>query len=168
MSAPRRGEPVAAPPFDVAKFAGIFAAIGLAIGAIGTAIAALVTGFLTLNGWQMPVALIGVVLAISGPSMLVAYLKLRRRNLAPILDANGWAINTRARINTAFGASLTGVIELPIGWERALKDPYARRKKALQRSAVILVLLGVAAALWYGGLFTAWWEQLRSWELVSH
>ena len=113
------GEPVAAPPFDVAKFAGIFAAIGLAI---GTAIAALVTGFLTLHGWQMPVALIGAVLAISGPSMLVAYLKLRRRNLAPILDANGWAINTRARINTAFGASLTGVIELPVGWERALKD----------------------------------------------
>ena len=36
-------------PFDVGKFAGIFAAIGLAIGAIGTAIAAVVTGFLGLT-----------------------------------------------------------------------------------------------------------------------
>lgn len=39
--------PPAAPPqpFDVGKFAGIFAAIGLAFGAIDTAIAAVVTGF---------------------------------------------------------------------------------------------------------------------------
>jgi hypothetical protein len=138
----------AAPPFDVAKFAGIFAAIGLAIGAIGTAIAALVTGFLTLSWWQMPIAPIGVVMAISGPSMTIAFLKLRKRNLAPILDANGWAINTRARINMAFGASLTGVVELPAGWERALKDPYARRKRVWKRYVVILVLLITATALW--------------------
>jgi hypothetical protein len=42
--------PPAKPPaqqaFDVGKFAGIFAAIGLAVGAIGTAAAAMVTGFL--------------------------------------------------------------------------------------------------------------------------
>ena len=132
----------------MAKFAGIFAAIGLAIGAIGTAIAALVTGFLTLSWWQMPIAPIGVVMAISGPSMIIAFLKLRKRNLAPILDANGWAINTRARINMAFGASLTGVVELPVGWERALKDPYARRKRVWKRYVVILVLLITATALW--------------------
>ena len=154
------GKPLAAPPFDVAKFAGIFAAIGLAIGAIGTAIAALVTGFLTLSWWQMPVALIGMVFAISGPSMIIAYLKLRRRNLAPILDANGWAVNTRARINTAFGASLTGVIELPAGWERGLQDPYARRKKAWKRYVLILALLVSAVTLWRSGVLAQWWEQI--------
>ena len=40
-----------AAPFDVGKFAGIFAAIGLAVGAIGTAIASVVTGFLGLKAW---------------------------------------------------------------------------------------------------------------------
>ena len=39
--------------------------------------------------------------------MLLAWLKLRRRNLGPILDANGWAINSRARINVSFGAAMT-------------------------------------------------------------
>ena len=155
-----KGESLAAPPFDVAKFAGIFAAIGLAIGAIGTAIAALVTGFLTLSWWQMPVALLAVVLAISGPSMIIAYLKLGRRNLAPILDANGWAVNTRASINTAFGASLTGVIEMPAGWERGLQDPYARRKKSWIRYALILALLVAAVVLWRGGVLAQWWEQI--------
>ena len=33
------------------------------------------------------------MLAISGPSMLIAWLKLRQRNIGPILDANGWAVN---------------------------------------------------------------------------
>ena len=77
-------------PFDVGKFAGIFAAIGLAIGAIGTAIASVVTGFISLVWWQMPLAILGLILLISGPSVLLAYLKLRKRNLAPLLDANGW------------------------------------------------------------------------------
>src|SRR5690606_16590433 len=43
-----------APAFDIARFAGVFAAIGLALGAIGTAVAATVTGFLELEVWQMP------------------------------------------------------------------------------------------------------------------
>ncbi|HAA02291.1 MAG TPA: hypothetical protein DCE18_02835, partial [Syntrophobacteraceae bacterium] len=75
------GQPVAAPPFDVGKFAGIFAAIGLAIGAIGTAIASVLTGFLNLSWWQMPLAVGGLLLLISGPSMVIAYFKLRKRNL---------------------------------------------------------------------------------------
>ncbi len=99
-------------PFDVGKFAGIFAAIGLALGAIGTAVATLLTGFMTLSLWQMPLAVLGLLLIISGPSMVIAYLKLRRRNLAPLLDANGWAVNTKAMINLPFGASLTHVAKL--------------------------------------------------------
>ena len=65
------------------------------------------TGLLSLRLWQMPLAIAGVLLLISGPSMLLAAFKLSRRNLAPLLDANGWAINTRARINIPFGTSLT-------------------------------------------------------------
>lgn len=85
---------VAAPGgFDIAKFAGIFAALGLAVGAIGTALATVIASLLKLAWWQIPLAVLGVILAISGPSMLLAYLKLRARNLGPLLDANGWAIN---------------------------------------------------------------------------
>ncbi|MDE2354405.1 MAG: hypothetical protein KGL17_05200, partial [Betaproteobacteria bacterium] len=104
----RKGAVPAAPapapqPFDVGKFAGIFAAIGLAVGAIGTALASVLMGLLSLKWWQLPFAVAGVVVLISGPAVLMAWFKLRARNLGPILDANGWAINARACINIPFG-----------------------------------------------------------------
>ena len=134
-------------PFDVGKFAGIFAAIGLAIGAIGTAIASILGGFLSLPVWEMPLAIVGIMLAISGPSMLIAFLKLRQRNLGPILDANGWAVNTKASINIPFGSTLTKMAALPKGAERSLIDPFAEKKTPWKRwvfLAVLLVALGLA------------------------
>lgn len=131
VAAGAKAPPPAAPapaPFDAGKFAGIFAAVGLALGAIGTALAAVVTGFLGLKAWQMPLALAGLLLLISGPAMAMAFFKLRNRNLGPILDANGWAVNTRARINIPFGTALTQTARLPEGAERALSDPYAEKK----------------------------------------
>jgi hypothetical protein len=139
-------------PFDIAKFAGIFAAIGLAIGAIGTALAAVATGFLSLKIWQMPLAILGIMLLISGPSMLLAWFKLRKRNLGPILDANGWAVNTEARINIPFGTALTQLAALPKGSHRSLTDPYA----AKNRSGRWLVLLVVIAG-------AAWWAYKNGW-----
>lgn len=139
-------------PVDAAKFAGIFAAVGLAIGAIGTALAAVVTGFLGLKGWQMPLALLGLMLLISGPSMAMAYFKLRNRNLGPILDANGWAVNTRARINIPFGAALTQLARLPEGADRALTDPYAEKRSPWRVYVLLLAILvgAVLVAQWKG------------------
>ena len=133
--------------FDIAKFAGIFAAIGLAVGALGTALAAIVSGLFALHWWQIPLVLLGVMLLISCPSMLMAYMTLRRRNLGPLLDANGWAVNTRARINVPFGAALTGLASLPKGAKRTLADPYAEKKQPLGLIALLIVLAG--AAMWF-------------------
>lgn len=135
------------PPFDVGKFAGIFAAIGLAVGAIGTALASVLVGLLALRWWQVPFALAGLMLVISGPAVILAWFKLRSRNLGPILDANGWAINARAKINIPFGTSLTQVAQLPPNAERALTDPYAEKKRpwALYFGLVAVVLLAAFA-----------------------
>ena len=139
--------------FDIARFAGIFAAIGLALGALGTALAAVITGFLALPAWQMPLVVLGLMLLISGPSMLLAWLKLRQRNLGPLLDANGWAVNIRARINLPFGASLTGVAALPAGSQRSLQDPYADKSSPWPWWLLLAVLLG--GLFW--GLRHGWW-----------
>ena len=150
----RPAAPVAAapatppPPFDVGKFAGIFAAIGLAVGAIGTAAASVVTGLLSLKFWQVPLAVAGLMLLVSGPSMAVAGFKLRSRNLGPLLDANGWAVNARARINIPFGTSLTHLAELPEGAECSLTDPYAEKKQSWKPYAIVAGLLILAFA-WY-------------------
>lgn len=141
--------PVPAPQaFDVGKFAGIFAAIGLAVGAIGTAAAAMVTGLLGLKWWQMPLALLGLMLLISAPAVVLAWFKLRSRNLGPVLDANGWAVNARARINIPFGTSLTQLATLPAGAERALTDPYAEKERPWKTWLTIAVLL-FAALAWF-------------------
>jgi hypothetical protein len=143
---PVKPAPVA--PFDVAKFAGIFAAIGLAVGAIGTAAAAMLGSLFSLLWWQIPLALLGLILAISCPAVLLAWFKLRSRNLGPILDANGWAINARARINIPFGTLLTQLAQLPANAERSMVDPYAEKPSNWPYVATALGLLAALAA-WY-------------------
>lgn len=144
----------AAASFDIAKFAGIFAAFGLAVGAIGTSLAAIAAGLFALAWWQIPLVLIGVMLLISGPSVFMAYLTLRRRNLGPLLDANGWAVNTRARINVPFGAALTGLAQLPAGASRSLTDPYAEKKRPWKTWLFLTAVVIVAAVLWSRGVFS--------------
>ena len=155
------GKPAVEKVFDAGKFAGIFAAIGLAIGAIGTAIASIVTGLLRMAWWQLPFVIIGVMLLISGPSMLIAWLKLRKRHLGPILDANGWAVNARAKINIKFGRSLTEVAKLPEGAERSLADPYADKKKPWSLYILIVLLIIACIVFWKYGyvamLFKVQW-----------
>jgi hypothetical protein len=143
-------KPTAA-PFDVGKFAGIFAAIGLAVGALGTAAASVVTGLLGLKWWQLPLALVGVLLLVSGPAVIVAWFKLHARNLGPLLDANGWAVNARARINIPFGTALTQTATLPAGAERALTDPYAEKQPPWK--GIIIGLFTLAGLLLAGLVF---------------
>lgn len=127
----------AKPAFDIAKFAGIFAAIGMAVGMIGTALAALASEFVSLTWWQMILVFVGLLVLISGPSMVIAWLKLRRRNLAPVLNANGWAINADAVISVFFGSTLTEQVKYPM-----VKDPLAKQKKNMKTwQAVMLTIL---------------------------
>ncbi|MCX6257262.1 MAG: hypothetical protein NTW49_05095 [Bacteroidia bacterium] len=152
--------PAAAPqqPFDIGKFVGIFAAISLALGAIGSVIASILTGFFGLALWKMPLAIIGIIIAISGPSMILAWLKLRKRNLAPLLDANGWAINARATINIPFGNTLTHIASLPVNSKLNLIDPFAKKRNPLiPIILIVVVVLGIAAYfLWHYKLIEKW------------
>ena len=128
---------------------GTIAAIGVAIGGIGTLVAALLANLFGLGRW-LPLGIVALMLMISGPSMLLAWLKLRRRNLGPILDASGWAINSRARINVAFGAVMTELAQLPPGAKRHLDDPFADKRTPWRRYVLLILVLGLFG-LWYVG-----------------
>ena len=128
--------------FDIAKFAGVFAAIGMGVGFILEALTGLFSSF-----FKHPITIVLfiliVMLCVSGPSMLIAWLKLRKRNLAPVLNANGWAVNSRIVINVKFGATLTRLAKYP---KLVLEDPFMEKKMPKwQRwtitSVVILAIL---------------------------
>ena len=124
---------------------GVVAAIGVAVTGAISAITLILRYLVDLTWWQYPLVLVGVGLLVSGPSMLIAALKLRQRNLGPILDANGWAVNGRVKINIPFGASLTTLATLPDGATRTLDDPYAEKRTPWGRYLVLLLLLLGAA-----------------------
>ena len=88
------------------------------------------------------------MMLISAPAVIMAWFKLRSRNLGPILDANGWAINARARINIPFGTSLTQLAQLPAGSERSLADPYAEKETPWGSYLFIAAVAAVAAWWW--------------------
>ena len=135
-------QPAQPAPFDIAKFAGIFAAIGMAVGYIGSFFTSLALGLKGL-GWWGWLIIPGLLLVISGPSMILAWMKLRKRNLAPLLNANGWAINADAIVSVLFGNTLTEKADFPV-----LK----LKKKGLTKGgkwaiAVAAIILGIAIAV---------------------
>ena len=143
----------AKPPFDIAKFAGIFAAIGMAVGMIGTLLMSVFKGLFALEWWQLILTFIGILLVISGPAMVMAWMKLRRRNIAPLLNANGWAINASSKISIPFGETLTDIVKFP---KMKVKDPFAKKGlSAFQKWVIsLLVVAVVATGLWLGNLLS--------------
>ena len=134
--------------FDMSKFLGLFAVIGMALGTICGFLLQLVQGFAKLQWYKMVLVLIAIVLVISGPSMIIAWLKLRKRNLSPILNANGWAINAKALVNIPFGATLTQMAKYP---KVTVSDPFADKGLAWWKKALIWIALlgGIFAALYF-------------------
>ena len=143
QTTPAPADKAAAPaPFDIAKFAGIFAAIGMAIGYIGSFFTSLALGLKGL-GWWGWLVIPGLLLVISGPSMILAWMKLRKRNLAPLLNANGWAINADAIVSVLFGNTLTEQADFPI-----LKLKKSGLSKASKWTiAIVATLVGIGAAV---------------------
>lgn len=142
--------PEAKSSFDIAKFAGIFAAIGLAIGAIGNFIKDVVAGVSSAEWWELVVGIVAILLVISGPSCFIAWSKLRKRNLGPVLNANGWAVNSRVLVNILFGAKLTSIAKYP---KLNLADPYSTKTPAWKKwliFAIFLIIIAFVVLVWTG------------------
>ena len=93
------------------------------------------------------------MLLISGPAMVMAWMKLRRRNIAPLLNANGWAVNASSKISIPFGETLTDTAKFP---KMKLKDPYAKTVLAPWAKWLIGILsvAVIVAVLWLFNLLS--------------
>ncbi|WP_199226795.1 hypothetical protein [Opitutus sp. ER46] len=137
--------------------------LSVALGSIGTFLAAIFSRFVDLPWWHVPFVILAIMLVISTPAVLIAWMKLRQRNLGPILEANGWAINGRVKINVPFGSALTERAKLPPNARRVLKDPYEDKEAARRRRLIIVavILLALAALAW-SLRGKGYWTQLKS------
>jgi hypothetical protein len=108
---------------------GTLAAIGMIMTGLVSALSTVLAGVLGLvkerdAWWKVPLVIAGSIIAVSGPSMIITWLKLRTRDLAPILDGCGWAINSRVKLNMALGRVLTEIAVVPKAASRSLEDLY--------------------------------------------
>lgn len=88
-------KPSVPPPPQKKLDIGIIAGLGVAAGALGTFLATILgyaSGIIKLGPPAVICATAGLGLVISGPSLVLAYIKLRKRNFGPILDESGWAL----------------------------------------------------------------------------
>ena len=128
--------------FDIGKFAGITAIATIAIAAITGAVAAIVALLASLKWWQIILLIAAIMLVISGPACFIAWKKLRKRNLGPVLNANGWAVNSDVLVNILFGKTLTSVAKYP---KVKVEDPYSMKTPLWKKILRWFIFLLVAA-----------------------
>ena len=108
---------------------------------------AVVEGAASLKFWELLLGIVGIMLLISGPSMFIAWRKLRKRDLGPVLNANGWAINAKSLVNVKFGRTLTSLASFP---RLTAVDPAARKRAFWKWFCGIVICVAVAGGVYWG------------------
>lgn len=121
---------------------GTIAAISVAFTGIATVVGGLMQAFLGLGAW-IPLGILGIILLISLPSMFIAWNKLRQRNIAPILDASGWAINGNVKISIKLGNTMTQTASRPKGSTLNPYDPFEQKGFPIKRVIFALVIVAI-------------------------
>jgi len=110
---------------------------GVAIAAVGSAAAYVTKTLAGLTFWQIAGGILAAVGMVMVPVAIVAFLKLRRRDLSSILEGSGWAINARMRLTTLQARHFT---QRP-GWPAGAKG--VRRVPWWVYVLIVLVILGL-------------------------
>lgn len=92
-----------------AAMASSVAAIGIGVGMVGAAFASLMAVVSSMPWWKILIGVAAMVVAVSLPSVILTWFKLRRRDLCAILNACGWAINRPMKFSMCLARSFTRV-----------------------------------------------------------
>jgi len=117
---------------------------GVAIAALGSAAAYITKTLASINKLKLLIGVFVAILAVMVPYSVMAFVKLRKRDLSAILEGSGWAINARMRLTFRQGRFFTQQPRLPAGaWRIG-----ARRGRWGVVAVAIVVLLALG---WYVG-----------------
>ncbi len=90
-----------------AALASSVAALGIGVGMAGAAMTGLIAIVAGLPWWKTAIGVALVLLAVSLPSVILAWFKLRRRDLSAVLNACGWAVNRPLRFSQRLARRFT-------------------------------------------------------------
>jgi hypothetical protein len=124
---PHPGTPTAPAPAGSGA-AGMLMGAGVATAALGSATAYIAKTLAETSWLAILTGVLGAVLLVLIPTGIIAFFKLRRRDLSAILEGSGWAINARMRLTSKQGRFFTQHPKYPAGakgvgrlfWRRVL------------------------------------------------
>ncbi len=111
---------------------------GMAVAGLGASFAYITKTLSGLAWWKILLGLGGAVMAVIIPTCIIAFLKLKRRDLSSIIEGSGWAVNARMRLSFRLGRFFTRHMPYPKGSRGTWRIPWGW--------IIFLVLL--AGALW--------------------
>jgi len=139
--------PAAAPPAPTAPPAtpggagGWLAGGGIAVAALGSSGAFVIKTLAGMSAWTILGGISSIVLAILLPILLVAWLKLRRRDLSAILEGSDWGINARMRLTHSQALEFTHRPDFPPGSRGVVRRAWMWW--------LVPLALAAAVAVWY-------------------
>jgi len=116
---------------------------GVAVAALGSSLAYITKSLSEVEPLTIVKVLSVVVLLILLPTIINAWIKLRRRDIGGLLEASGWAINARMRLTRIMRGVFTRRPGFPKGAKKERMDRLRRFAGVATRPAV---LLGKSAA----------------------
>ncbi len=135
QSSPQKPDGTATAAPSGQAIGGILMGGGVAIAALGSAWAFIANQVSNLRWYVVVIGVVCAMLAVILPTSILAFLKLRRRELSAILEGSGWAINARMRLTRRQGRFFTQ------------RPSYPRHAKGVRRVSwwlIAFVVLGAA------------------------
>ena len=137
--------PAAQPAPNGTALASSVAAIGIGVGFVGAACGSLLSIFTKTPLWQTLLGVAAIILLVSLPSVVLAWFRLRARDLGAILNAGGWAVNRPLTFSIGLARTFTRPAKMPVGCAVA-RDPYASHGW-LKLLAALVLAAGIAAGV---------------------
>jgi len=129
---------------------------GMALAGLGAVLAGLVNMLTSVSGWLAILGVVGAVLALSA---FTAWLKLRRRDMSVLLEANGWAVNVHTKVTARIAKVFSYTPDLPKGATMDVTDALPEAGEEGGGGGGVLFLLFLVA----GASLAAWAHFIKHW-----
>jgi hypothetical protein len=157
-------EPAAAPPAadQSGALQNLMMSGSVAVAALSSAFAYLMSTLSTIDLTQVLAITGGLAALVLVPPTLLAAVRLRQRDLGRVLEAGGWAINSRLRLPSWAGAVFTRTPPLPPGsvkssgellvqYRSRAMDEVVQRSRTVGWALLFAAAVATAAAVWMLG-----------------